>query len=330
MFLKSTRPMLRKIRPEEHTERKEDLMKLLRKGVHLSIDSWKQYVQMQFHFLNSDILSTFVRSSDIMKPYAAMRLEDDDNCLDGERIMMVIQLAVTAHWFDEEGERKSKIWAAAVVWVDDSKKSNALNHPSNEGKEPESTSPENITHLLPTEALRSLRHDRHIPSEPHKDSDTGSRPNEEEDITDTTYQKVEYIKQRQDKLDTAVETTAKPHELVTHQSESDRKLYEVTSSSSDLDQEQLLKGLTSAAIDERAEIHDHYTGPFSLFESNPALEATFGMETDSHGASSNARDEEIEGPSLLSYEQNNDPRSPDFVFDEWNSSLAYESKQEDQ
>ncbi|RHZ47430.1 uncharacterized protein CDV56_104014 [Aspergillus thermomutatus] len=98
--------------------RNAELQKLYHGAGKLALSLWAQRASIRCHGLSQ--LQTFNSSSPTMSAHRLHQLDEDDECLDGRRVLACMQPAVLA-FGNESGENydTSKIWANAVVLVAD-------------------------------------------------------------------------------------------------------------------------------------------------------------------------------------------------------------------
>ncbi|OJJ48584.1 hypothetical protein ASPZODRAFT_14712 [Penicilliopsis zonata CBS 506.65] len=109
--------LLRELNSEEEREQRvKALSKVLRTAHELAIQIWQQNVHVESHFLDSNFLrSVYDEGSEYMELhnwYQLGRLNPAD--ANGQRLMMVMQPAVTASWYEKQA-LKRKTWAKALV-----------------------------------------------------------------------------------------------------------------------------------------------------------------------------------------------------------------------
>ena len=107
--------------PESQAEvlrRRDDLQSLYHQAARLALSLWAQRTVIASHGLQR--LHEFDSSSLLMTAHRLHHLDEDDNRLDGRKILLCTQPAVLASG-NENGENydKSKVWAKAIVLVED-------------------------------------------------------------------------------------------------------------------------------------------------------------------------------------------------------------------
>jgi len=107
--------------PESQAEvirRSDDLYRLYHQAGGLALSLWAQRTVIASHGLQR--LHKFRASSSLMTAHRLHHLDEDDKRLDGRKILLCIQPAVLA-FGNENGENydKSKVWAKAIVLVED-------------------------------------------------------------------------------------------------------------------------------------------------------------------------------------------------------------------
>jgi hypothetical protein len=95
------------------------LRDILQAAGDLSIQLRKQKVGISCLYIDSSqlIQKGFQPNSGLMEPHDGMCLEDGNHTLDGEEIVMVVEPAIVAYWTGDGEEKKGKIWAKSVVWI---------------------------------------------------------------------------------------------------------------------------------------------------------------------------------------------------------------------
>lgn len=96
--------------------RNAELRKLYQRAGKLALSLWAQRASIKCY--GQSQLQTFSSSSPTMSAHRLHQLDDDDECLDGRRVLACMQPVVLA-FGNESGENydTSKIWANAVVLV---------------------------------------------------------------------------------------------------------------------------------------------------------------------------------------------------------------------
>jgi len=110
----------------ELKDRVEDLQRLFQEALEISARLWKQPTILRSKRFGDLALETFTADSDLIDahPLHQLGLSDDDDedstRLDHHRIMMVVSPAILGMG-DSDGDNywKHRIWAKAVVWLED-------------------------------------------------------------------------------------------------------------------------------------------------------------------------------------------------------------------
>ncbi|GIJ91445.1 hypothetical protein Asppvi_010410 [Aspergillus pseudoviridinutans] len=96
--------------------RSAELQKLYHRAGKLALSLWAQRASIKCYGLSQ--LQTFSSSSPMMSAHRLHQLDEDDECLDGRKVLACMQPAILA-FGNESGENyeTSKVWASAVVLV---------------------------------------------------------------------------------------------------------------------------------------------------------------------------------------------------------------------
>ena len=111
--------LLRTPRTEaELVKRNQELYSLYHSAGALALSLWTQRAFMKFHNLHG--LQRFRTGNPAMTAHPLQHLSEDDERLDGKRVLLVVQPAVVAYG-DEEAQNYDmcKVWAKGVVLVDE-------------------------------------------------------------------------------------------------------------------------------------------------------------------------------------------------------------------
>jgi hypothetical protein len=117
-FLRSPAHLLLRTIADETSlrTRNAELQKLYDRAGKLALSLWAQRASIKCYGLSR--LQTFNSSSPMMSAHRLHQLDEDDDFLDGQRVLACMQPAVLA-FGNESGENydTSKVWASAVVLV---------------------------------------------------------------------------------------------------------------------------------------------------------------------------------------------------------------------
>ncbi|KAJ0417518.1 hypothetical protein BJY00DRAFT_315810 [Aspergillus carlsbadensis] len=99
--------------------RAEGLEKIIHEAASLAVKLWMQRTSIGCHGLGN--VRLFSSKTTFSRPHRLHHLDDDDDRLDGHRVVLVTQPLIVA-WGDENAENydKHKVWAKATVCVEES------------------------------------------------------------------------------------------------------------------------------------------------------------------------------------------------------------------